>query len=79
MAKSKINFEEFGPITSFSTSIISGLLVGLLIQYFLGYEPIPVVIFVLIGIYDGYRKMWKLSERLEENERWNWTSQKDAP
>ncbi len=69
MAKSKINFEEFGPITSFSTSIISGLLVGLLIQYFLGYEPIPVVIFVLIGIYDGYRKMWKLSERLEENER----------
>ena len=69
MAKSKINFEEFGPITSFSTSIISGLLVGLLIQYFLGYEPIPVVIFVLIGIYDGYRKMWKISERLEENER----------
>ena len=69
MAKSKINFEEFGPITSFSTSIISGLLVGLFIQYFLGYEPIPVVIFVLIGIYDGYRKMWKLSERLEENER----------
>ena len=69
MAKPKINFEEFGPITSFSTSIISGLLVGLLIQYFLGYEPIPVVIFVLIGIYDGYRKMWKLSERLEENER----------
>ena len=68
MAKSKINFEEFGPITSFSTSIISGLLVGLLIQYFFGYEPIPVVIFVLIGIYDGYRKMWKLSERLEENE-----------
>ena len=69
MAKSKINFEEFGPITSFSTSIISGLLVGLLIQNFLGYEPIPVVIFVLIGIYDGYRKMSKLSERLEENER----------
>jgi len=69
MAKSKINFEEFGPITSFSTSIISGLLVGLLIQNFFDYEPIPVVIFVLIGIYDGYRKMWKLSERLEENER----------
>ena len=69
MAKSKINFEEFGPITSFSTSIISGLLVGLLIQYFLGYDPIPIVIFVLVGIYDGYRKMWKLSERLEENER----------
>jgi F0F1-type ATP synthase assembly protein I len=40
-------------------------LVGLLIQYFIGYEPVPVIIFVLIGIYDGSRRMWQISKKIE--------------
>ena len=51
MAKSKLSLQEFGPVSSFSTSILSGLMIGLAIQYFIGYEPFPVVIFVLVGIY----------------------------
>jgi F0F1-type ATP synthase assembly protein I len=65
MAKSSLNLQDFGPVSSFSTSIISGLLVGLLIQYFIGYEPVPVIIFVLIGIYDGSRRMWQISKKIE--------------
>ena len=65
MAKNSLNLQDFGPVSSFSTSIISGLLVGLLIQYFIGYEPVPVIIFVLIGIYDGSRRMWQISKKLD--------------
>ena len=65
MAKNSHNLQDFGPVSSFSTSIISGLLVGLLIQYFIGYEPVPVIIFVLIGIYDGSRRMWQISKKIE--------------
>jgi len=63
--KNSINLQDFGPVSSFSTSIISGLLVGLLIQYFIGYDPVPVIIFVLIGIYDGSRRMWQISKKLD--------------
>jgi F0F1-type ATP synthase assembly protein I len=65
MAKNSLNLQDFGPVSSFSTSIISGLLVGLLIQYFIGYEPVPVIIFVLIGIYDGSRRMWQISKKIQ--------------
>ena len=65
--KNNLNLQDFVPVTSFSTSIISGLLIGLLIQYFIGYEPVPVIIFVLIGIYDGSRRMWQISKKLENN------------
>lgn len=63
--KNSINLQDFGPVSSFSTTIISGLLVGLLIQYFVGYDPVPVIIFVLIGIYDGSRRMWQISKKLD--------------
>jgi F0F1-type ATP synthase assembly protein I len=63
--KNSINLQDFGPVSSFSTSIMSGLLVGLLIQYFVGYDPVPVIIFVLIGIYDGSRRMWQISKKLD--------------
>ena len=65
MAKSRINMEDFGPVSTFSTSILSGLLIGLVIQNFAGYAPWPVIVFVLIGIYDGYRRMWNISAKLE--------------
>ena len=41
-------------------------MIGLLIQNFFGYAPWPVIIFVLIGIYDGYRRMWNISAKLED-------------
>ena len=66
--QNNLNLQDFGPVTSFSTSLISGLLIGLLIQYFIGYEPVPVIIFVLIGIYDGSRRMWQISKKLENKQ-----------
>ena len=66
MAKSRINLEDFGPVSTFSTSILSGLLIGLLIQNFLGYAPWPVISFFLVGIYVGYRRMWNISAKLED-------------
>ena len=60
--KNNLNLQDFGPVTSFSTSIISGLLIGLLIQYFIGYEPVPVIIFVLIvsiGLYSAVGTCFK--------------------
>ena len=44
----KLNLEDYGPVSSFSTSIISGLLVGLLVQNFIGFEPYTVIIFCLL-------------------------------
>ena len=49
MAKARINLEDFGPVSTFSTSILSGLLIGLLIQNFFGYAPWPVIIFVPVS------------------------------
>ena len=67
MPKSILNYEDFGPVSTFSTSILSSLLIGLLIQNYIGYSPWPVIIFVLIGIYDGFRRMWNYSSKLEED------------
>ena len=67
MPKSKLNYEDFGPVSTFSTSILSSLLIGLLIQNYIGYTPWPVIIFVLIGFYDGFRRMWNYSSKLEED------------
>jgi len=66
--QNNLNLQDFGPVTSFSTSIISGLLIGLLIQYFIGYEPVPVLILVLLVIYDGSRRMWQISKKLENKQ-----------
>ena len=41
MPKSKLNYEDFGPVSTFSTSILSSLLIGLLIQNYIGYTPWP--------------------------------------
>jgi F0F1-type ATP synthase assembly protein I len=67
MPRSKLNYEDFGPVSTFSTSILSSLVIGLLIQNFIGYAPWPVITFVLIGIYDGFRRMWNISSKLEKD------------
>ena len=64
----KLNLEDYGPVSSFSTSIISGLLVGLLVQNFIGFEPFTIIIFLFVGIYDGFRRMWKISKKLEQDQ-----------
>ena len=55
-------------VTSLASSIISGLLVGLLVQNFIGFEPYTVIIFLFVGIYDGFRRMWKISKKLEQDQ-----------
>jgi len=39
MAKARINLQDFGPVSTFSTSILSGLLIGLVIQNFFDTNP----------------------------------------
>ena len=44
----KLNLEDYGPVSSFSTSIISGLLVGLLVQNFIGFGRTQLSSFCLL-------------------------------
>jgi F0F1-type ATP synthase assembly protein I len=51
---------------SFLASILSGMLLGLLADYWLGTEPWLVVIGSLAGIYAGFVNVWKDMKRTEE-------------
>jgi F0F1-type ATP synthase assembly protein I len=51
---------------SFLGSILSGMLLGLLADQWLGTEPWLVVIGSLAGIYAGFVNVWKQMKQIEE-------------
>ena len=51
---------------SFLGSILSGMLLGLLADHWLGTEPWLVVIGSLVGIYSGFVNIWRQSQKTEE-------------
>ena len=51
---------------AFFGSIISGMLIGLLADHWLGTEPWLVVIGSLVGIYSGFLNIWRYSKEIEE-------------
>jgi F0F1-type ATP synthase assembly protein I len=50
-------------------SIITGLLFGLGLDYWLGTSPVFVVILIVVASYGGFRKMYAESEEIEEQAR----------
>ena len=54
---------------SFVSSILAGTLLGYLADAWLGTDPWLVVTGILLGIYSGFVRAWKYSEKMEEDPR----------
>ena len=61
--------EGWSQAGSFLGSILSGMLLGLLADQWLGTEPWLVVIGSLVGIYSGFMNVWRYSEKIEAPDR----------
>ena len=66
----KENINGWVLTTSFGSSIISGLLVGLLIEYFININPYGVISGIILGSINGYYRLWVYSRRMSD-ESWN--------
>ena len=51
---------------SFLGSILSGFLIGYLLDRWLGTDPWLVVIGIVVGSYSGFVRMWHYSKRMED-------------
>lgn len=60
--------EGWGRSGAFAGSILSGALLGLLADRWLGTEPWLAVIGSLLGIYSGFMNVWRWSKEMEEAE-----------
>jgi ATP synthase protein I len=60
--------EGWGRSGAFFGSIISGTLLGLFADRWLGTEPWLVVIGALAGIYSGFVNVWRWSREMEEHD-----------
>lgn len=56
--------EGWSQTGAFFGSIISGALLGLLADRWLGTDPWLVVIGSLLGIYSGFMRMWEYSKKI---------------
>ena len=61
--------DGWGRSGAFAGSIISGTLLGLLADNWLGTEPWLVAIGVIVGSYSGFMNMWRWSKVMEEADR----------
>jgi len=61
--------EGWGRSGAFAGSILSGALLGLLADRWLGTEPWLVVIGSLLGIYSGFVNVWRWSKEMEDADR----------
>lgn len=49
--------------------VLTGLLIGVLLDWAFGTRPIMIIVWTLLGIGVGYFRLWKSSEQLEEEGR----------
>ena len=54
---------------SFLGSILSGTLIGYLLDLWLGTDPWLVVIGILLGSYSGFMNMWRWAREAEDAKR----------
>lgn len=52
--------------TSLGSSIISGLLIGLLIEYFVNINPYGIISGIILGSINGYYRLWVYSRRMSD-------------
>ena len=65
-SSNKENINGWVLTTSFGSSIISGLLVGLLIEYFININPYGVISGIILGSINGYYRLWVYSRRMSD-------------
>jgi len=65
-SSSKENINGWVLTTSFGSSIISGLLVGLLIEYFININSYGVISGIILGSINGYYRLWVYSRRMSD-------------
>ena len=54
------------PGVDFISSVIAGMLIGLLIDWLAGTSPVFVIIGVIAGFVSGFFKLWATSRSLQE-------------
>jgi ATP synthase protein I len=57
---------SWSPSVDFISSIVAGLLIGLLLDWWLGTRPWLTVLFIVGGFVSGFYKLWRESEVLEQ-------------
>ena len=57
---------EMSPSMDFISSIISGLIIGLVLDWWLATRPVFTVTFIVLGFVAGFYKLWSHSEILEK-------------
>ncbi len=66
MTETKSGAEGWVASGSFLGSILSGFLIGYLLDRWLGTEPWLVVIGIVAGSYSGFVRVWQYSKRMED-------------
>ncbi len=56
----------FSPSVDFISSVIAGLLLGLVLDWWLGTNPVFTIILIVGGFVAGFYKLWQHSAVLEE-------------
>ena len=62
----KDNISGWVLTTSFGASVISGMLIGLVIENFIEIAPYGVIGGILLGCFSGYYKLWIYSRKLSD-------------
>jgi len=62
----KENISGWVLTTSFGSSVISGLLIGLLIEYFVNINPYGIISGIILGSINGYYRLWVYSRRMSD-------------
>jgi F0F1-type ATP synthase assembly protein I len=56
----------FSPSVEFISSVIAGLLIGLVLDWWLNTGPAFTIVFIIGGFVSGFYKLWNYSAILEE-------------
>lgn len=59
-------FSKNGDLFSY---VVTGLLIGLLLDWVFGTRPVMILVWTLMGVAVGFFRLWKNSEELEEQGR----------
>jgi len=56
----------FSPSIDFASSVLAGLLIGIVLDWLIGTRPVFIIVFVVAGFVAGFLKLWRSSAVLEE-------------
>lgn len=57
---------EWSAGADFVSTIVAGLLLGLLLDWWWGTAPWMVIVGILLGVYSGWRKMMQQSKKIDD-------------